>query len=448
MKDKVVTRFAPSPTGLLHGGNYRTAVFCYLFARQQGGSFLLRIEDTDRARSRLEFEENILETLQWLGLETDEPPTRSSERVGRHQEMLAKLVAEDKAYVSREPKKDDPSRSVEVVRLRNLGTAVTFNDLIRGDITFDTADFGDFVIARSITDPLYHFAVVVDDGDMGITHVIRGEDHISNTPRHLLIGQALGLHAPKYAHLPLVLASDRSKLSKRRGAKALTAYRDMGILPEAMLNYLSLIGWNPGDEREYLTREELVVTFDLSRVQKGSAAFDQTKLFSVNQHWMRKLSDEEFIERLTDTKEMPPLSNIPKIVSLLKERARTFGEAREMLRGELSFFFSPPALDKVGLLAKEPADWSGVAKSGLEGAREALGALGSDVSAEVVKDTLMPLVDAAERGGKGGRGAILWALRYALSGLEKSPDPFAIIATLGTDEALSRIHHAVAILDE
>src|SRR3989344_571571 len=174
---RVVTRFPPSPTGLLHAGNYRTAVFNYLFAKKHGGAFLVRIEDTDRARSKPEYEQNILETLAWLGFASDEAPVRSSERLERHKEMLAKVIAEDKAYVSREPKKDDPSQIIEVVRLHNSGTTITFHDEIRGDITFDTTEHGDFVIARAVDDPLYHFAVVVDDADAGITHIIRGEDH-------------------------------------------------------------------------------------------------------------------------------------------------------------------------------------------------------------------------------------------------------------------------------
>lgn len=447
MSSKVITRFPPSPTGLLHGGNYRTALFNYLFAKQKGGLFVVRIEDTDRARSTKENEENILETLAWLGLTADGEVTHSSERVGRHQELLTKIIAEGKAYVSKEQKKDGSGEEVEVVRLKNPGETVTFHDEIRGDITTDTGDLGDFVIARAIDDPLYHFAVVVDDGDMGVTHVIRGEDHISNTPRHILIQRALGFATPIYAHLPLVLGSDRTKLSKRRGAKALTTYRDMGVLPEAMLNYLALVGWHPHDDREYLSREELIHEFDLVRVQKGGAIFDETKLLSVNQHWMRALTDAEYVGRLNDFDQALDLSNIGKIVPLLKERAQTFGEAREMLTGELAFLSAPPAVTKEGLLAKEPAEHAGAAKNGLEGALKALEGLGSEVSAEAVKDTLMPLAEAAEQAGKGGRGAVLWALRYALSGAERSPDPFTIIFILGRDEAMSRLRHASVILE-
>lgn len=442
---KVITRFAPSPTGFLHAGNYRTAIFCYLFAKKQRGAYLVRIEDTDRARSKPEYEQNILDTLEWLGLIPDEKPSRSSDRVGRHKEMLKKLVDENKAYVSHELKKDDASHMVAVVRLRNPGTTITFRDEIRGDITFDTKEHGDFVIARAIDDPLYHFAVVIDDGDMHITHVIRGEDHISNTPRHILIQQALGLETPIYAHLPLVVGSDRAKLSKRRGAKLLTYYRDLGVLPEAMLNYLALLGWNPGDGRDYLSHNELIDAFDLTRVQKGSGVFDEIKLFSVNQHWMRELSTEDFISRGKLTAKNGHL--LQKAVPLLKERAHTFGEAREMLSGELSCLFSEPKLGRNQLLAKELLERPGIAKSALKALLEPIKALPHDVSAEDIKTVLMPLADVEEARGKGGRGAVLWPLRYALSGQERSPDPFTLISILGREEAISRIRRAIAILE-
>ena len=289
----------------------------------------------------------------------------------RHKELLKKLVAEDKAYVSHEPKKDDPNQMVDVVRLRNPKTDITFHDEIRGDITFDTTEHGDFVIARAIDDPLYHFAVVVDDGDADITHVIRGEDHISNTSRHILIQQALGLPHPIYAHVPLLLNTNRTKLSTRTGAKPLYAYRDMGILSDAMLNYLALLGWNPGDDREYLTRDELIESFDLARVQKGSAVFDETKLLSVNQYWMRKLSDDNFLAHLETRFDLGKLalrSNlVSKAIPLLKERAQTFGRFHEMLSGELACLFAEPKLDRALFLAKELPDRPGVGKTALEG---------------------------------------------------------------------------------
>ena len=445
----VITRFAPSPTGLKHAGNYRTAVFCYLFAKHTNGSSLVRIEDTDKARSKPEYEQNIFDTLAWLDLMPSEPPTRSSDRMERHKELLQKLIAEDKAYLSHEPKKDDPAVMVDVVRLRNPKTNLTFHDEIRGDITFDTTELGDFVIARAIDDPLYHFAVVVDDGDMKVTHVIRGEDHISNTPRHILIQEALGLPHPIYAHVPLLLNTNRTKLSTRTGAKPLYEYRDMGVLPEAMLNYLALLGWNPGDDREYLSREQLIETFDLSRVQKGGAVFDETKLLSVNQHWMRALSDDDFLIHLHVGRSTSNMGDekFRRAVPLLKERARTFGEAREMLDGELKCLFSAPAPSLDGLLAKELPDRPGVAKTALETLCKAVKSLPEGVSVESVKEVIMPVADAEEAKGKGGRGAVLWPLRYALSGQERSPDPFTLIAILGPEESVSRVQKAIAILE-
>ncbi len=434
----VVTRIAPSPTGRFHIGTARTALFNYLFARNAGGKFLIRIEDTDKERSNVEYEKEILEGIKWLGLEADEI-VRQSERVQRHTELLAECIKNGSAYVSSEKSRNEPGKKVEVVRLKNPGKVITFRDEIRGDISFDTTELKDFVIARSVSDPLYHFAVVADDRDMGVTHVIRGEDHISNTPRQILIQEALGASRPIYAHLPLILDDKRAKLSKRAGATSVMDYRDEGILPEAFVNYLALLGWNPGNEREDFSLSELVEQFSLDGVQKSGAAWDREKLLSVNQRWMRKLSDSDFTTYVGRT-----TSN--KVESLLKERARTFGEARAMLDGELLCLFNIPALDREKLLAKELPDRPGVAKSGLEGLLQLINALPEAVSAEVVKETVMPLADAEEQKGKGGRGAVLWPLRYALSGQEKSPDPFTLISILGKDEALSRINTAIAIL--
>ncbi len=358
-----VTRFAPSPTGYLHAGNYRTAVFAYLFAKHSGGSFIVRIEDTDAARSKPEYEANILEALAWLDLPADQQYRQSDHRA-RHRELLEKLIAQGTAYVSKEIPQAPGDRE-EVIRFKNPGGALTFTDVIRGEITTDVTDLGDFIIARSLDEPVFHFAVVVDDADEGVTHVIRGGDHISNTARQMLIQRALGFPEPLYAHLPLILDNKHKKLGKRTGAKALTQYRDEGILPEAMLNYLALLGWNPGDDREYLSREELIQAFDLARVQKGSAIFDEVKLLSVNQYWMRRLSDEDFISRgdlgAYDT------GKLRKIIPLLKERAHTFSEARQMLSGELASLFSEPALEKNKLLAKEPPEGPGTAIRALKG---------------------------------------------------------------------------------
>lgn len=453
-----VTRFAPSPTGFLHAGNHRTAVFAYLSAKHYGGSFIVRIEDTDTARYDPESEANIFETLAWLNLPIDKQ-YRQSEHRARHRKLLEKLIADNTAYISKETPKT-PEEREEVIRFKNPGGMVSFEDVVRGNITVDTSDLGDFIVARSLNEPVFHFAVVVDDADEGVTHVIRGEDHISNTHRQILIQRALGFKTPIYVHLPLILGSDRTKLSKRKGAKPLTEYRDMGILPEAMLNYLAFLGWNPGDNREYMSREELVKAFNLSRVQKGSAIFDETKLFSVNQHWMRKLSDSDYIAHLgsnlgghtSDVR--PPRSYIiAKAVPLLKERAKSFKEAQEMLAGELSCLFVEPEIDRNKLLAKELTERPNMAIMALKGLLEPIKAMPEGITSEEIKSVIMLFANAEEtkglsaQAGKGGRGAVLWPLRYALSGQERSPDPFTLISILGSKEAISRIQKAIAILE-
>ena len=440
---KVITRVPPSPTGRLHIGTARTALFNYLYAKHNDGKFLLRSEDTDKVRSKKEFEDEIIEGLTWLGLDND-GFSRQSENVPRHQELIKKIIAEGKAYISKEPGKEDASKTVEVVRLKNPGRTITFHDEIRGDVTFDTTELKDFVIAKSLGEPLYHFAVVADDWDAGVTHVIRGEDHISNTPRQILIQEALGASRPVYAHLPLILDGKRAKLSKRSGATSVMDYRAEGFLPEALVNYLALLGWNPGDEREDFSLAELVKEFSLEKVQKGGAAWDREKLLSVNQHWMRKLSDDKFIKRGELT--ASDAEKLRKAVPLLKERAQTFAEAREMLTGELACLFSAPSLEREKLLGKELPDRPGIAAEALKSLSGLIEALPEGVSAQAVKEALMPLADAEEAKGKGGRGAVLWPLRYALSGQERSPDPFTIISIIGPQQAAARVRTALGIL--
>ena len=439
----VKTRIAPSPTGWLHIGTARTALFNYLFAKHHGGSFVIRSEDTDRTRSLPEYEEEILAGLAWLGLSHDEF-VRQSERVGRHQELLEKIISEGKAYVSEEDSKNEPGKKVQVVRLKNPGTSVTFTDIVRGDITFDTADLGDFIIARAINDPLYHFAVVVDDMDMRITHVIRGEDHISNTPRQILIQEALGAPRPAYAHLPLILAPDRTKLSKRHGATSIADYRAEGFLAEGLVNFIGLLGWSPGDDREDFSLAELVDAFDLDGVQKHGAIWNREKLLDVNQRWMRKLSDEQFIAQ----GELVALdeAKLRMAVPLLKERAKTFAEAREMLAGELESIFIAPAPDRVQLIAKEPAAAAGSTRAHLRAFLEQLATIAPKASADDIKAMLMPYADSIPK-ENGGRGAALWPLRYALSGQERSPDPFTLISILGIPESRVRIQTALDILE-
>ncbi len=431
MPQKVVTRFAPSPTGLLHGGNYRTAVFAYLFARKMQGEFIVRIEDTDKERSKPEYEDNIHETLSWLAL-LPERNYRQSGNAVRHREQLEQLIKSGAAFVSQETE----GERKEVIRFKNPKTTITFTDAIRGEITFNTSDLGDFVIARSLDEPVFHFAVVVDDYDEGVTHVIRGEDHISNTPRQILIQQALGYETPIYAHLPLVLGPDRAKLSKRRGAKALTQYRNEGYVAEAMINYLALLGWHPEGNKELFTMDELVGEFTLERIQKGAGIFDEEKLRWFNHEHLKRMTDDAYASRVRD---FAKKDIDPRIVPLLKERAATLQEAADMLDTEFGFLqgvsCEPALLTNKGKIA--PA----VASKHLNALAELLHDTPNEgLTSQGYKDLIWPYATAE------GRGDVLWPLRTALSGRERSPDPFTILTLVGKDEALARIARAAQSL--
>lgn len=440
---KIVTRFAPSPTGLLHAGNYRTALFSYLFARQNGGKFLLRIEDTDRERSKKEYADNIIESLAWLGLEYDKLPDgrdheTQSNRLESHRKHLQTLIDKGFAYVSREER---DGKITEPIRFKNPGAKVAFKDLIRGEIVVDTTDLKDFVIAKNINEPLFHLAVVVDDFEMGITHVIRGEDHISNTPRQILIARAIGAPEPVYAHLPLVLAPDRSKLSKRKGALAMTEYRDRGYLPEALLNYMALIGWNPGTEQEILSKQELIEQFKIDKIQKGGAIFNEEKLRWLNKEYLKKrpISLIEDSIRSVLPKEWQTDHGdamVRKIAPIVLDRIETLGEIRTLKdTGELDYYFSWPAVDPAGIVWKKST--ANKALTHLKVAMEKLEAIEEkDWSGASAKTALW---DYAEREG---RGDVLWPIRFSLSGREKSPDPFSLMDVLGKHETLARLKGA------
>lgn len=433
----VVTRIAPSPTGEMHIGTVRTALFNYLFAKQKGGTYFVRVEDTDKERNKAEWVDAIWRDFEWCGLTPDKKYIQS-EHLARHQELLKKLVAEDKAYISKEPKKDDPSQTVEVVRLRNPGTTVTFTDLIRDEVTVDTTELGDFVIARSIDDPLYHFAVVVDDGDAGVTHVLRAEEHISNTPRQILILEALGFERPIYGHFPLILAPDRSKLSKRKHGASIDSYRTQGFIPEAVINYLALLGWNPGTEQELFSLEELIQTFDIKQMQKSGAIFDIQKMLWFNHEHIKRLSDQEFSVRLTAFitergGEVPVY--LEKALPMLKERSQTLGEAFEAIKaGEFDFFgeaFTGP--ESTLLLKGAKADKEAVIGHFTQ-LESLLGALpDEEFTTEGVKNAIFAYATEV------GRASVLWPMRVALSGKEKSPDPFTLAGVLGKTVTLNRI---------
>ncbi len=437
---KIVTRFAPSPTGLLHAGNYRTALFSYLFARQHGGQFLLRIEDTDRERSKKEYEENIIESLKWLRLAYDREAVRQSERLDSHRKHLQTLIEKGFAYVSKEERE---GRMTEPVRFKNPGTKVTFTDLIRGEITTDTTDLKDFVIAKNINEPLFHLAVVIDDFEMGITHVIRGDDHISNTPRQILIQQALGIPKPVYAHLPMVLAPDRSKLSKRKGALAITEYRARGYLPEALVNFMALLGWNPGTEQEIFSLEELVKEFKIEKIQKGGAVFNEEKLRWFNKEYLKKRPAAEIAAAISAAasagveKSAHAEAMFAKLAPVVLERIDTLGDIKKLWQdGELGYFFEWPKYEPAKLLGKE--NDSAKTLMHLEWLSKTLESIEEkDWNAEKIKVSIWDY--ASEQ----GRGAVLWPLRFCLTGRDKSPDPFTVAELLGKHEALARIKGAI-----
>lgn len=446
MDQKVITRIAPSPTGNLHIGTTRTALVNFLFARHHGGSFLIRSEDTDRARSTKEFEDNILEGLAWLGLQHD-GFVRQSERVSVHREYLERIIADDKAYISKEESKQNPGETVEIVRLRNPGKSITFVDEVRGEITFDTTELGDMVIARAIDDPLYHFAVVADDYDAGVTHVIRGEDHISNTPRQILIQEAIGAPRPVYAHLPLILAPDRSKLSKRHGAVSLNEYRQAGYLKEALLNYLALLGWNPGTEQEVFTLDELIAAFDLGGVQKGGAIFDTEKLTWYNREHLKRMPESAFEEevRARLPEEHSALLNgensvyterFQRLLPTIRERTALLADITlDAEAGEYDFIFSVPAPAAEMLVWKDDTSPK-MAALRLQKVQTLLDAIPEFPTPEEAKSALWPYAEEE------GRGAVLWPTRVALSGRQKSPDPFTLIHILGRAEAVQRLQKA------
>ena len=362
----IITRFPPSPTGYLHIGGARTALFNWLFARHHKGKFILRIEDTDKVRSKKEYVEDIIEGLKWLGLNWDEGPYFQSERLNIYKEHIERLLSEGKAYYchcspeelerkrqkalaqGKKPRYDGtcryknlPPKPGAVVRFKsNLAGETILNDLIHGPIIFNNAELDDWIIQRSDGTPTYNFVVVVDDALMGITHVIRGDDHINNTPKQLQLYQALGYKPPQFAHVPMILGPDKSKLSKRHGASSILEYREKGFLPQALVNFLVRLGWSYGDQ-EIFSLEELIEKFDISRIGKSPAIFNFEKLLWLNAHYIKELKDENLAELLIpflNKKNYPPTPKdyVIKVVRTLNTRAKTLEEMAEMADGSTS----------------------------------------------------------------------------------------------------------------
>ena len=451
MTDKnIITRFPPSPTGPLHIGNVRTALFNYLFAKKHEGKFVVRVEDTDKARSKKEYELGMLDSLKWLGLPRDGDLWHQSERTEVYKKYLDKMIAEGRAYISVET----TGENKEVVRFKNPNKMIAFDDLIRGTITFDSTELGDFIIARNINEPVYHLTVVVDDFETGVTHVMRGDDHVSNTPRQILIQEAIGAPRPFYAHFPLILAPDRSKLSKRKHGESVSLdyYRGKGYLSSAVVNYLALVGWNPGTEKEIFTMDELVAAFDLSQIQKGGAIFDETKLSWINKEHMKLLSVEErnteiharllAHESISKSPKINDKDYMTKIYPVIFEHISKWGDIDTMLgAGELAYYFNSPEYAATLLFWKGKEDKE-TTKKHLEWVLSKLTLADPDMFSDPEKIKSLIFDYATEV----GRGEVLWPLRVSLSGKEKSPDPFTLGYILGKTETLSRISNAISKL--
>ncbi|MDD5337835.1 MAG: glutamate--tRNA ligase [Dehalococcoidales bacterium] len=484
----VRVRFAPSPTGKVHAGNIHTAIFDYLLARHTGGTFILRIEDTDVGRKEEGAVEHMMEALKWLGLDWDEgpgiggpyAPYYQSQRLPLYKEAVEKLVAQGDAYycycsserleamrkeqearkqptgydracrdLTPEQRKAKEAEGIKpVVRFKvPLEGHADFHDLIYGDITFEYKNIDDFVMLKSDGYPTYHLANVVDDTAMKITHVIRGEEWISSTPRHLLMYKAFGYTPPVYVHMPMIVGADRAKLSKRRGAISILEYRDMGYLPEALFNFLVLIGWSLDDKTEIMTHQQIVENFSLERMGRVAAAFNQEKLDWMNGVYIRNLNPDELTDRLMPflEKYLPPevkrpldVDYIKQIVPLIKERIITLKDAADYA----SFFF-------VDELQYDPAKFvdkktdTAMALKALKSAEEKLTPLAS-FDKDQLESALRALAEAL--GIKAGQ--LFNSLRVAITASDATPPIFETMAALGKERCLKRIQSAISILEK
>ncbi len=459
-------RFAPSPTGYLHIGGARTALFNWLLAKKTGGTFVLRIEDTDVARSTQESVDAILQGMEWLGLDWDEGPFYQSDNFPLYKEYVQKLLAEGKAYKcyctseeleakrekalaeARKPKYDGTCRDLNladdgrpfVIRFKAPHDGITaFNDLIKGPISFNNEELDDLIIQRTDGTPTYNFVVVVDDASMNITTVIRGDDHINNTPRQILLYEALGHEVPSFAHVPMILGSDKTRLSKRHGATSVIAYRDMGLLPEAMINYLVRLGWSCGDE-EIFSREELIEKFTIEAVGKSAGVFNPEKLLWLNAHYI-KTGDTERLAALLlpflTERGVTPASGgpaLPAVVKTLQERAKTM---LEMADGAV-FYYTPELVYDAEAVTKHVKPETAAYLKQLAAALAATADFSHDAIEAVFKDV------CAELGIK--MGQIGPAVRIALCGSTVSPSIYEVMEVLGREETCRRLECAIARL--
>ncbi|MFH1769570.1 MAG: glutamate--tRNA ligase [Parcubacteria group bacterium] len=469
MAEKVRTRIAPSPTGFLHIGTAQIALFNWLFAQHEKGEFLVRIEDTDKERSKKEFEDDALEGLKWLGLEWDEF-YRQSDRTDIYKKYIEQLLDSGKAFwchhtkeelekekKAQQERKEAPRHLCEykkeggtgvdrgIIRLsvdHDSDKKIRFTDLIKGEIEFEEKLIGDFSIAKDQDTPLFHLANVVDDFEMNITNVIRGDDLLANVPRQILLRETLGLTGIQYAHMPMILAPDKSKLSKRHSATALHEYRELGYLPEGIINYLTLLGFSLPEDREIIEINELIKIFDLTKVHQSGAVFDIKKLGWVNGEYIKKMSNNDLAEMLkpmieqifkTDIKEETLLQLTP----LFRERMKKLSDIKDF-----DYFFKEPEYDKELLIWKARTDKE--VKNSLTEVRRILESNGLD--------DIQKLREQLDELGKRlkDRGLVYWPLRAALTGKDKSPDPVDIagvlVSNMGIDEILKRIDKAIGKL--
>jgi len=490
----VRVRIAPSPTGPLHIGTARTALFNYLFARRTGGTFILRLEDTDVARSSIAYEKDILDGLHWLGLAWDEGPEvagqaargpfgpyRQMQRLEIYAAAAERLLAADLAYPCYcTPEELDADRreqeaaklppryvgrcaalTVEerqafevqgrrpAIRFRVPPGRIRFDDMIRGEVEIDTTNLGgDFVIVRADGTPLYHFTVVVDDAAMEISHVVRGEDHLSNTPKHILLFRALGHAEPRFGHLPLILNPDGSKMSKRKSQTAISDYVDQGFIREALVNYLALLGWSTGTEEEILSLDELAERFDIEKVQKGGARFDRERLEWLNGQWIRRLAPDDLVDRLRPFLEgelaagridrVPTDDELRSLLPVVQERLPTLGAIGDLV-GFL--FVDRIEVDPAVLVPKR---WDReTTLAALGAARETIANVGEvSFEADEIEPPLRVLAEA--RGWKAGD--LFMAIRVAVTGRTATPPLFDTLVALGYDRTLERLDRAIELL--
>ena len=476
-------RFAPSPTGYLHVGGARTALFNWLYARRHGGVFVLRIEDTDVERSSADMVTGILDGLRWLGLDWDEGPETGgphapyfqSERLHRYRESTARLVDQGRAYYCfcapdrlREEREKaeargeawqydraclaiDPARVAErigsgaprAVRFKVPAGRLAFDDAVHGPIEFDSANIEDFVIVRSDGHPTYHLSVVVDDVDMGITLIIRGDDHISNTPKHVLLFEALESPVPRVAHVPLILGADKKRLSKRHGATSVTEYRNQGYLPAAMVNFLALLGWSPGDDRELMSRADLIESFTLEGISGGNAVFNTEKLDWMNGQYIGRMTTAELALAVRPLLAAVGLETQPVVTD-----EQAFGRLLELLRPRAKRLTD--FVEQAQPLLHEPAEYEPAAEKHLSvpGLADHLEALANVL--RTVEPFTESAAEAALRGVASERnvkaGALIHATRVAVTGRTASPGLFEVLVLLGRERTLARLARLSAFL--